>query len=344
MPSISNTSLEEQSEELPGKDAIRRFPSETSTCTEGLENLSRLSTSESSVPSSHKLYAEPTQTLLFLDWDDTLFPTTELLERRGIKISSDEPIPQACEDELRQWRAALMECLLQARALSERCVIVTNSQRPWVEQCAARFVPELLPLLGQDGVEVVYARERSPKAERRPSKLKPVRHSGKYLYQEEAESALTIAKYAAMKDETARFYSRYPGQSWKNIVSMGDMHYERRALQEVTFRRQGPPKENVRTKTVVLPAAPSLSELALQLQFSRLMLLAYIKFDGDFDLDVSSSFDPLLEIGCALNMPEIAGLRFSRHAWGLEPLPSDPAEVPGMLEDLAITVQNSIFG
>jgi len=42
-------------------------------------------------------------------------------------------------------------------------------------------------------------------------------------------------------------------------------------------------------------------------------------------------------------MPELEALRFSRHAWGLEPLPSDPSEVSGMLEDLAIAVQNSLF-
>lgn len=35
-----------------------------------------------SAASSGRLYAEPAQTLIFLDWDDTIFPCTEIFQKR----------------------------------------------------------------------------------------------------------------------------------------------------------------------------------------------------------------------------------------------------------------------
>eukprot|EP00418_Pyrodinium_bahamense_P010785 CAMPEP_0179109302 /NCGR_PEP_ID=MMETSP0796-20121207/50958_1 /TAXON_ID=73915 /ORGANISM="Pyrodinium bahamense, Strain pbaha01" /LENGTH=353 /DNA_ID=CAMNT_0020807405 /DNA_START=54 /DNA_END=1115 /DNA_ORIENTATION=- len=346
------TSFERQGEGLLRR-SVAKLPQNASLGSKstGMTSLETVETdsrhdSKSSVPSSHNLFADRAQSLLFLDWDETLFPTTDLVENWGITINSNQPIPRACEDQLREWRAALMEFLEQACALSELCVIVTNSQRPWVEQCAERFVPELLPLLKQGRLKVVYANEKVRNTEKRRTqllKVRPVRHTSHDIWDAEVADSLTMAKYAAMKDETERFYSKYKGQSWKNIISMGDMHYERLALQEVTFRRQGPPKERVRTKTMVLPTSPSLSELALRLQFLQITLLAHVRFNGDFDMDLGIASDPLQAISDALQMPELGTLSFSRHAWGLAPPPSDRAEVNSMLEDLAIAVQNMLF-
>lgn len=40
--------------------------------------------------------------------------------------------------------------------------------------------------------------------------------------EDEVREECTLAKYNAMKQEATAFYARYPGQSWKNIVSIGD--------------------------------------------------------------------------------------------------------------------------
>ena len=52
---------------------------------------------------------------------------------------------------------------------------------------------------------------------------------------EERQEQLTLAKYCAMKAEATAFYSR-PGQSWKNIMSFGDMPYEPQLNSGVLFQ------------------------------------------------------------------------------------------------------------
>ena len=87
-----------------------------------------------SVASSGRQFAEPQQTLLFLDWDDTMFPCTELFHKRGLPRRSKDwttPDPELLA-ELEPWRRAVKEFLGRACAISDRCVIVTNSRKPWV--------------------------------------------------------------------------------------------------------------------------------------------------------------------------------------------------------------------
>ena len=43
-----------------------------------------------SAASSGRLYAEPAQTLIFLDWDDTIFPCTEIFQKRNYSRKTRE--------------------------------------------------------------------------------------------------------------------------------------------------------------------------------------------------------------------------------------------------------------
>jgi hypothetical protein len=114
---------------------------------------------------SQARYGDPDQTLIFMDWDDTLFPTTELFDRWQVPSKPHlwDEVQLAAEQDaaLEVWRAALYEHLCTATSLSKRVVIVTNSHRPWVSECASRFCPNILPLL--EDIKVVYAREHMPK-------------------------------------------------------------------------------------------------------------------------------------------------------------------------------------
>ena len=87
-----------------------------------------------SVASSGRLFAEPQQTLLFLDWDDTMFPCTELFYKRGLPKRSKDWTPPDPEllAALEPWQRAVKEFLGRACAVSDRCVILTNSRKPWV--------------------------------------------------------------------------------------------------------------------------------------------------------------------------------------------------------------------
>ena len=87
-----------------------------------------------SVASSGRLFAEPQQTLLFLDWDDTVFPCTELFHKRGLPKRSKDwtPLDPELLAALEPWQRAVKEFIGRACAISDRCVIVTNSRKPWV--------------------------------------------------------------------------------------------------------------------------------------------------------------------------------------------------------------------
>lgn len=323
--------------------ASARSPSETEQlrCPPWLRDAS-ISSQATTLASSQQHYAEPGQTLIFFDWDDTLFPTTELFERRQVPKNRDalhKPLPQGIEEALPQWRDALFQYLCVACSLSEHCVIVTNSTRPWVEDCINRFVPALRQLLVcQAHLHVVYASEA----------LESSRVAARSWSREGKQAAsspsspMTAAKLAAMHREATCFYDRYPEQTWKNIISLGDMKYEHDALQELARRRPSPCQERLRAKAIILPGSPTLSELALRLQFSRLLLPAYVRFDGDIDLDLRSAPDPLQAIAQALDMPRLAELPFPRHAWGRTPVPEEEVAVEA-LDELALAVHDCLF-
>merc|ERR1712059_168657 len=109
-----------------------------------------------------------------------------------------------------------------------------------------------------------------------------------------------------MRNETLNFYSRYPGQSWKNILSIGDMRYEHDALQEVTFTRDSPQREQIRTKLLRTSPNPAISQMAASLLFGKLFLPAFVHFNGDLDINFNTAPESRLnQLAEALQMPEL---------------------------------------
>mmetsp|Transcript_17517 Transcript_17517/g.30658 ORF Transcript_17517/g.30658 Transcript_17517/m.30658 type:complete len:353 (-) Transcript_17517:159-1217(-) len=289
-------------------------------------------------PMSTPSFTDPGQTIIFFDWDETLFPTTELIDRWNLRANKPSPHQQAL---LNDWGSVLCEYLSMACSLSAQVVIVTNARAGWVENCIQTFAPGLADVFApRSGLKVLYAREEVAKT--RQSHL-PVARTLLELSPEEQSVILTNAKYYTMKKETEAFYSRYPEQTWKNVLSLGDMDYEHDAIQEVTFKRHAPQRktERIRTKAIVLPTNPSMSEIISRLRFSLRMLPAYVAFDGDIDLDLRSASDPLTAIAEALRMPALADLPISRHAWGRESTPASEAE-SAMLNCVAKVVRTTV--
>jgi len=52
-------------------------------------------------------------------------------------------------EDLADWQEAAGEFLRAACGISDRCVILTNSKRPWVTTCINHFAPNLKPLIEQ---------------------------------------------------------------------------------------------------------------------------------------------------------------------------------------------------
>mmetsp|Transcript_17719 Transcript_17719/g.37661 ORF Transcript_17719/g.37661 Transcript_17719/m.37661 type:complete len:378 (+) Transcript_17719:46-1179(+) len=283
--------------------------------------------------SSDVLYADPDQTLLMYDWDDTLFPTAELFDRWGLDSSTENlqipPLSDEKEAALEVWQDALVECLTKSCALSSRCVIITNARRPWVTDCIDRFAPRLRPLIDRadGGLKIIYAVNDFQKSQMLKSQslsLLPAIEAARRPTSDERTEHLTWAKYEAMRREAKRFYRKYSGQSWKNILCIGDSSYEHDAVAELALRRVGPDRERLRTKAIIVPTEPSLSEITQRLFLHSAVLPAYVDFNGDLQVDMTTGEDPMEVIVDALGMPSLSSTTFARLAWGREAFPAFP--------------------
>lgn len=236
-------------------------------------------------------WALPSQTLLFLDWDDTLFPTTELMDRRRVP-EWGHGAPEEVLADLGAWRVALKDFLLAASAACSRCVILTNAGRPWVDVCIARFAPELIPMFSKSGpLRVVYAKEALKRAQARKQKSGSCCLAGlatrlstpdrEDMSTEERRAYMTAGKRAGMEEEAAGFYGAGP---WENILSIGDACYERNAVRSLVASHNA-----LRVKAITTPKAPSLECLVESLSLARLQLADYVASDGHLDLEQSIS-------------------------------------------------------
>jgi hypothetical protein len=310
-----------------------------------------------STASSSMEYGEPSQTLIFLDFDDTLFPTTELFERR--KLSKQGMLPLEQDHELQPWRDAVYNYLSTTSSLSDGCLVVTNSKRPWVDTCIERFAPNLKEFFrpderGRTRIGVVYAGEaattsshsvgvaRSTVLTRCGACFAGARSLLQRLATELSEDedgsfareqkALTAAKRMAMERAATEFYSRYHGQTWKNVVSIGDAPYELDALRELCASRRerrlplqernssgndSPPAtvscqrtERLRSKVIAVRPRPTLAGLTRDLQLSNLLLEAFVRLDGDVDLDLRTESEQMARIADALGIAHLGSISF----------------------------------
>lgn len=151
------------------------------------------------------------QTAVVLDWDDTLFPTS-FLKRSGFKLGA--PVDQQLNmrmEELNDVLEAIDECQAAAESLLRcaqnfgRVIIVTLSSRLGVRMCE-RLYPRVFEFLKASQINIVHA-----------------------IDNEQVNSAISGArlKAIAISNELNRFYSQYKGQSWKNVISIGDSNIER---------------------------------------------------------------------------------------------------------------------
>mmetsp|Transcript_74070 Transcript_74070/g.160224 ORF Transcript_74070/g.160224 Transcript_74070/m.160224 type:complete len:411 (+) Transcript_74070:41-1273(+) len=322
-----------------------------------------------SAATSTAMYAESGQTLMFLDWDDTLFPTTELFDRW--RLTRRTRLTREMDARLEKWRDAVYDYLSMACSLSDRCVIVTNSRRPWVDECIEKFAPDLAPLFKRpNGPRVVYADEAMREARRRKwgnldGCVAGLAGCLQFLFEELEDQLpmlsedrvrqLTDAKHVAMRHEATEFYSRYPGQTWKNVISLGDMTYEHDAVLELSrfrtrsratprwFRRRRQRVEQLRTKALLLPEEPTLDELTVRLQFLRLLLPAYVRFDGSINLNFRTAKNPLAAMAQALNMPRLLELSIPHHIWGGRSQPHDDSVTEEALDAVSMMVHESFF-
>lgn len=111
--------------------------------------LRKLSYEKVWVPQAQR--APKHQTVIIFDWDDTLLCTSWL------NVRQEATLPPVAEKHLKGIESAAIR-LLETSLRLGNTFIITNAMNGWVEYSAARYIPEILPMLQR--VRVISARSK----------------------------------------------------------------------------------------------------------------------------------------------------------------------------------------
>jgi hypothetical protein len=218
-------------------------------------------------------FADPDQTIIIFDWDDTLCPSSWL---RKYQFDQRGNMKAGVDSQSRKKLAALADEVNQLLDLAQsigEVILVTNAKTPWVAASCQTFLPSCQAKL--QNTQVFYALEIMQKMEND---------------KRDFDTVLTDAKAQAMKAAVTDFYSRYPNQSWKNIISIGDAFFEHDAIRQVS--RERPQKDDAakkcRTKTVKLLDGPTISGMIMQLSLVRSWLMKIVEMDEDVNINLAA--------------------------------------------------------
>lgn len=269
-------------------------------------------------------YAESGQTAIVFDWDDTLFPTSYLIDDLCLnhkKPLKDQRLPrdlyQELSESLKELEQSVAE-LLRLALTRGKVILVTLARSPWVEDSCRAFFPHVGDVIKTLGIKAVYAQQG----------VQIDYDKRKMMCDQEIETFYADLKGKAISREVEAFYSQYEGQSWKNIISIGDSDFERLGTMMMTqdyMRRRGMIKDTdsaanfpvaiasnealalntgttdvnghvykVRTKTFKMLDCPTIGELREEVQFLRRWLPKMVELDDGFDADLSALDDPQL--------------------------------------------------
>ncbi|CAK0877499.1 unnamed protein product [Prorocentrum cordatum] len=176
-------------------------------------------------------YADKTETAIIFDWDDTLFPTTYVKHDLGLSITRGLKDQALSPRKMLRVRAALARAACAAERLLQladgrgKVVIVTLARSPWVTDSCKNFYPGMGELIQKLGIQIVYARDGEQ-----------VEHSEvNSMAEDQFETFWAETKGRAIFKFLSEFYSQYEGQSWKNVISVGDSHFERYGTMAATM-------------------------------------------------------------------------------------------------------------
>ena len=95
-------------------------------------------------------------TVVLLDWDDTLLPST-MLTSLGYKVDESTALPPDLASDLAGLEEDVI-MLLDTCQQHGTVLLVTNAETGWVELSSERFMPTVIGELRKRGIKVVSAR------------------------------------------------------------------------------------------------------------------------------------------------------------------------------------------
>jgi hypothetical protein len=153
--------------------------------------------------------------------------------------------------------------------------------RPWVEDSAEWFLPELnLPaLLEEYDIQIYYAREHVNRADMRAALIT------------EGVDPCSVAKRNAMMKCMTDLYKKDHGMEMRtaNVIAVGDSPAEIEAIQELMWSFDS---DTNFCKTIKLLPEPTLQVLTMQLEVLKSWLGPLISFEDDADIDFGREDDP----------------------------------------------------
>ncbi|OQR92973.1 hypothetical protein ACHHYP_03029 [Achlya hypogyna] len=208
-------------------------------------------------PATYEAVRPPApSTVIVLDWDDTLFPNSHLTRRNYpleegsfVLTKSDHVLLTKLVEHIAVFLAACIEA-------NRTCIIITNGEAGWVEASCTRFMPSLLPLLSN--LQIVSARTG---------------FEHKYPIDE--------WKVACFTQELAKIMG-HKSHAQQHIISIGDSHYERVALQAFSCKMP-----LAKTKSVKFVHVPSMEDLIRQVKLIQTYLAHLCSHPGHLDLVLS---------------------------------------------------------
>lgn len=262
--------------------------------------------------SSQEGFSQKENTVLILDWDDTIFPTTWIRQDLGLhwKHSLDSQVKDGPDkqevEKLLATFCAKVRIFLKAACSIAHVVIVTLARNPWIQQSADNFVKGLPELMKEMNIKVVYARDYITKSMQEEfAKIE-------FKTTEQELNHWTQAKARAMQAEIEAHYKAH-NATWKNIISFGDSEFEQLALLQtgksyvekkvtkgVTVLSTGLTGEfiskdghlqRVRSKTVKMLGEPGVDELIAEIDILTRWLPHIVTRDEGLDIPLDTCLD-----------------------------------------------------
>jgi hypothetical protein len=213
-------------------------------------------------------------TAVFLDWDDTLFPTNWVqIQQRSAKAAGrpchfhDDPSCKALCSELIAFLCTVSRI--------GHVFIVTASTHGFIKKCCRICFPKLLPVLDALNVTVLYSRPQNCEAEWDETVE---------MWKEAAYRTLLHGPFIRpLKPALSRFYN---SKGWSHVLSYGDTWSDHTSL--VSAAAAVSP-ESIHACLKARPSHLALSAEALSKELiiaGRLLReLAHVEMDCSYDLD-----------------------------------------------------------
>ena len=197
-------------------------------------------------------------TLILLDWDDTINPSS-LVTSLGFRIDETSELPAALKAELVALEDIAIN-MLEICCTRGHVVIVTNAETGWVELSGKRFVPRVLECLQRLQLPIISARS---------------------TYEARYPGSPNDWKTAAFIEQVAHAAESAP---CIELMSIGDSLHEREAAHQVGARFSDGDVSSV--KTVKMVERPTVEQLRRQLSLISTNLNDMVDEPHSFDVNL----------------------------------------------------------